>query len=253
MANEVALLNCLMNKGWQKLFTYWNNIHYTTPILFSCSALAIYFGIKYLQQEKIFRLFIFYCISSILLINITLDLISNFLTLKGKSYVSFLEIINSLFALIEIAIFLFFFNSVLNTRKVRAACLTIGCIFALTTFIFWLEILLTNYNKHNIRSTSYLLNYFELLILLVFCLIHFYDIFSNIKYQDLPISQNPSIWISSGIFFYCVVSLPSLLIGEILMNNKSVYFTMGAIHYVAFSILFIFIAKAFSCKTSLAV
>jgi hypothetical protein len=237
---------------FEKILKGWANLFYTGPIWFLCSLFALIVGIKHYRKEKSYQLFIIYCLSSLTMMNILHNLILYSLTSKGIGRTIFLETSNTLFTIVEVTVFFYWFKNILNTKFIKQVIKIIWIIFIAICIIFVYKFLQDGVSKDEIRKNSYLINVIEFFTLLLLCLFYFYQLLIKETNHLIPLSKSPSFWIISGLFFYCIVSLPALLIGnKLYLTSIELYFIMGAIHYISISLLFLCIAKAFSCKTTL--
>lgn len=237
--------------GFDKLFAYWKYTNHIPIILFICTVFSIILGIKYFRKESTYYFLLVYCILALFVIEVILNFVIYFFTLNKITYTVFVETLNVFFALIEITTFLFFFKRTLNTYLIKQLTNSFWIFFLIICIIFWSNSITHNVTKSQLVRNSYIINYIELFILLIFCLLYFYDLLTNDKWQFIPINKSPSFWITSGLFFYCIVSIPTLLISDKVITSRNLYFIMGSIHYISFSILFLCLAKAFSCKTTI--
>jgi hypothetical protein len=237
---------------FEKILKGWANLFYTGPIWFLCVLFALIVGVKHYRKEKSYQLFIIYCLSSLTMMNILHDLILYSLTSKGIGRTIFFEMANTLFTIVEITVFFYWFKNILNTKFIKQGIKIIWIIFIAICIIFVYKFLQDGVSKDEIRKNSYLINVIEFFTLILLCLFYFYQLLIKETTHLIPLSKSPSFWIISGLFFYCIVSLPALLIGnKLYLTNIELYFIMGAIHYISISLLFLCIAKAFSCKTTL--
>ena len=242
-----------MEKGiCEKLFTAWANMYYTGPLMFFCSLFALIIGIKFYRKEKSYNLFITYTISTIILVNIGMDFVKHCFSIEKISGAIILESGNTLFALVEFSIFIYFFKMVLHGKLISKSISIIWIAFIILSMVFFSKITETNITKSEINMLSFSINIIEFFILILFCLIYFYQLLTNEYHKLSLLTDSPSFWIISGIFFYCIVSLPFLFISDILLNRfRTLYFIVASIHYISLSILFLCLAKSFSCKKML--
>jgi hypothetical protein len=237
---------------WEYISNDWAAFNYTGLFLLISSLFALIVGLKNYQKERCYQFFIIYILSSILLLNIGVYFITYFLNLRGIKHVVFLESINTVFALVEIISFFYLFKKVLHTKFNKKVIKTFWIAFIILCIYFIWKLIGNNVTPNQITNYSFLINCIEFFILLLLCLQYFYLLITKEARDLIPLSHKPSFWIISGLFFYCVVSLPLLLIGNrLFLKNKDIYLILGSIHYISFSFLFLCLAKAFSCKTTL--
>ncbi len=236
---------------WERLFELWNEEYYTKFILLFCIIIALIIGIKFYRKEKTYISFLLY-ISLSLIFFLALPIIYVIKDLHGRSAAVFDEVWNTVFALVEFIIFYYFFLKILNAKIIKLLMrISFLPIFILSS-IFFIKITDPEFSRNQIIKLSFQINIVEFFLLLIPCLIYFYELFTKEASQIL--SKSPAFWITTGIFIYCVVSLPFLLIGDNLaINYKGLYHMMYGVHYISFSFLFISFAKAFLCKTTLTI
>lgn len=237
---------------WDYISNEWAASNYTELFWFISSLFALIVGIKNYRKERSYQLFITYILSSILLLNIGTDFITYFFSLKGIKHVIFLESTNTVFALIEVVSFFYLFKNTLYSIFINKVIKIFWLVFITLCIFFVWKLFGNNATLNQITNYSFLINCIEFFMMLILCLQYFYHLLTKEVRELIPLSRKPSFWIISGLFFYCVVSLPLLLIGDrLFLKNKDLYLNVGSIHYISFSLLFLCLAKAFSCKTTL--
>ena len=233
----------------EELIEVWGKTYYIKPILLASILFAILIGAKFFKRESIYLHFMFYAIINFLLLTV-LDTDINKKGIPARQNTLIIETENTLIELIEFGVFYKFFLNVLR-MKIAKQLMTISIIpFLSLSIIFFIQITRPEFSRNQIRSFSYTINVIELFLLLFPCLIFFYELFTKEASQVLV--KSPSFWITTGLFFYCIVSLPFLLIGaDLAVNNRELYNLMFAIHYTSLAFVFLSIAKAFQCKKPL--
>lgn len=122
----------------------------------------------------------------------------------------------------------------------------------LLSIIFLILVANPKFTRDLISEFSFRINVFEFFLLLFLCLIYLYESFTEKILESRPLKITPSFFIIAGLFFYIMISLPLLLIGDKLFSfSHHLYYLMFSIHYFSISILFLCLAKAFTCKTPL--
>jgi len=239
---------------WEYLINTWKKTYYTQPLWVVCSIIALITGLYYYQKEKSHNLLIIYSLSSILLPSTGYWFIKYFFSLRSPSLIIYLESSNTLFAVIEITTFLYLFKKLLNTEFISRIIYMLWIVFTSLCVLLFSVMLKNKFSPDQISHYSFLLEIFELFILLLLCLLFFYKLLTTDISRVIPISKSPSFWIISGLFFYCIVSLPLLLIGyRLYISNPHLHLVTGSIHYISISFLFLCITKAFLCKTTLTI
>jgi len=238
--------------GWERIMDDSEALFYTNFLWLFCSLVTVIFGIKYYRNEKINHYLLIYSVVSLFMMNIALDIINFTYFSKRTPSKIFYESINTLFALIEITCFTFFFRNLLSGKVTKQLIRGFESFFIAICLFFLFSLIKVDLSILGIKQISYLINIIEFFFLLLLCLLYFYRLLSKENNTYISFNNSPSIWITCGLFLYCSVSLPFLLIAPTLfIKLKDFYFIMGSIHYIGISILLLCIAKAFSCKAPL--
>ncbi len=242
-----------MEKGfWEKIQQNFNTIHYTSLLWMLCSLFAILIGLKYYQREKTYHLFLLFCLTSLIITNPISFAIETVFQMNKFGARVYEEVLNTLFALIEATAFFSLLKKKLQIKNINLLVKVLWLIlFFLCTF-FFLSIATQNITKKQILIFSFYITCVEFFMLLPLCLLYFYQLLFKENKINISLKNSPSFWIISGLFFYCSVSLPFLLLGNKLLSmNQNLYLLLWSIHYISISILLLCIAKAFSCKAPL--
>jgi hypothetical protein len=92
---------------------------------------------------------------------------------------------------------------------------------------------------------------YESVLLIIPCLVYFYHLFENPN--PLPLRNDPYFWITTGLSFFLLTTLPfSLFMNSIRVENLDIYDYLYSITCLFYSLLFIMIIKAISCRTMVA-
>lgn len=237
---------------WEHILQNLENLHYTGLLWFISTLLALIIGIKYYRNELSYKLLIIYCISSLLMLNIIHDCILFSFDKKDHRRIIYGEGTNTLFAFVEISIFFYFFRQLLNNKIIQTLIKIFWIIFTILCIAFIIEITEVELSKVQIIKNSYYINIFEFFLLLPLCLVYFFQLLTKEQNNPVQLTDSPSFWIVSGLFFYCIVSLPFLFYGKnSVIRSASFFYLIGAIHYISISLLFLCLTKAFSCKKTL--
>ncbi len=241
------------NSIWEKIIDWWSPDNYILPIWHICMLIALIFGIHFYRKEKSYILFFLYVLAGLLFFPgiIILQKLIPF-TLQEKTMVG--EGCNLLFGFIELMVFYSFFNKIITTQIARVIMKICFPLYGMLTIFLLFKIMTENVNRTEIITDSFRVNIIEFFLLLFPCLYFFYDLLTNDSALSKNILRSPSFWITTGLFFYIIISLPFLLIGDKLLNqNFKLYNLMFSIHYISLSFLFLCITKAFSCKKTLTI
>jgi hypothetical protein len=208
---------------------------YTQPLMIICALIA--FCISILNRNKFseLQLIFFYPIASV--IQILLYYYSS-ITLSDSRLDN---ISSSLFIVLEFLIFYYFFNKIIILKKLKAFIRAIFLVFTGTAISIWC---LTNSFYEN-SSKVFLI---QSICVLCFCFSYFFQLFQLPPKVDLL--NHPAFWVSTGCLFYFSSTIP-LFCAESLLKTFPQYMSLYSINYLSYSILFLFITKAFLCSPRL--
>jgi len=229
---------------FEKLFSSWSKTYYTEPVLAILSFTAIILGLKNYRKEKIYTFFIVYSISTFFLL-----LLSGVLraTLPLSDRVIIIETGNTLFEFIELSVFYYFFLQIINSNVVRLVMKFSFIAFLIPVILFLVKIIDQDLSINQVTQFSTLIGSVKFFLFLIPIFTYFFELFSKDPVKD--IFHSPALWITSGLFFYCLSTLPFLLISDSLATlDRSLYLLMFSIHFLSLSFLFLTIIKAFTWK-----
>jgi len=234
------------NSFFEKLFSEWSKVYFTEPIACIISLIAIILGLRNFQKGNYYLLFIFYSISCFFLLSLyDIFRIASLLPQRNKIIIS--EIGNTLFELIELFVFYYFFLNIIKSNFIRALMKISFIVFLFFVLLFFIRTTNSNFGKDEILRFSSIIASIKFFILLIPILTYFFELFSIDPIKD--IFYSPSLWITSGLFLYCLTTLPFLLISDSLRtSNRSLYLLMFSIHFLSLSFLLLTIIKAFICR-----
>ena len=158
--------------------------------------------------------------------------------------------IDYFFTLAELIIFSDFFYKILISSISKK---TIK-IFTRLFIVFSLISVITNVHFYNMisQNTRNRIYTTEAIILIIFCIFYYFEIFKHSVYPNLI--NEPSFWIVTGLSFFMICTLPySLMEIYLLKNFKSIGFQLYTIFYVFYILLFLMIITAFACKKNKAI
>jgi hypothetical protein len=235
--------------GWEKMFDGWNERYYDEPFMFACELTAIILGIIYQRKNRIGQFFICYTIIdvSMLIIMVYLEYFS---AITNQEFQFSTYIINSISFLCELLAYFFFFQQMLQNRLIEKIIGVLRVVFIGLTFFHLLNLLFFHIQITG-KGDTYYLGTIEFFFLIVPCLFYFAELFSNPSAKSL--FKRPSFWITTGIFFYTFVSIPYYFIGPYLYISKYQFSTelIALLFSLPYGITFLFLSKAFLCKTEL--
>ena len=229
---------------FEKIFFDWSKTYYTEPVLAIFSFTAIILGLKNYRKEKIYTFFIVYSISCFFFLLIS-DVLRATLPLNDRTII--IETGNTLFEFIELSVFYYFFLQIINSNVVRLLMKFSFITFLIFVILFLVKITDQNLSKNQIIEYSTLIGSLKFFLFLIPIFTYFFELFNKDPVND--IFHSPSLWLTSGLFLYCLLTLPFLLISDSLITtDKFLYFLMFSIHFLSLSFLFLTIIKAFTCR-----
>ncbi len=236
--------------GFQKLISLFEREYYSGLLLIIIEIIALVIGLKLIKDQKLGRLFLFYLLVDLIII------LSDYLLLafSNKSIYEirfFIHLTNVLISLIELFVYSYFFIKVLNNPYFT---IFFRVSFAIFLFIFIIY-LLTQFKflNFNTRYTSSLITVLGFTILIPGCIKYYRNIILNKSNYDL--FERPSFWVTTGFFFYSIISIPfNLMFNYIIYTESSYRFIFSALLYnIPFALNFIFLIKSFSCRQPLTI
>ena len=233
------------NNFFERLFSDWSDVYFTEPLTCIISLVAILLGLKNYRDEKCYTSLILYSLSCFLLLSVT-D-VFRILTPSTRNKFVIIELGNTLFESIELLVFYYFFSNIIKTNFARLLMKLSFIVFLFFITIFFIKITDQDFSRNQILRFSTLIGSIKLFLLLIPIFTYFFEIFQNDPTKD--IFHSPSLWITTGLFLYCLATLPFLLISDSLLKlDNSLYLLMFSIHFLSLSFLFLTIIKAFICK-----
>jgi hypothetical protein len=235
--------------GWEKMFDRWHREYYGDPFMFVCEATAIIIGIIYQRKNRIGQFFIFYIVFDITILLLD-EYIANFSNFTKKEVRIFVFTTNSMVFMSELLAYFFFFQKTLRSRLIKKTMSVLGLVFIVLTFFYLLHMIIYGELKMGFIDMNYL-GVIEFFFLIVPCVFYFSELFT--KQSEKKLLQRPSFWITTGIFFYSFVSIPLYFITDYLSKSQYQYMDeLNALLFcLPFGISFLFLSKAFTCKTEL--
>jgi hypothetical protein len=149
------------------------------------------------------------------------------------------------FTLIELLVFSHFFYLTLKTPRVKKTILiTVGSFIPLFFYFLINDKSVFIEISESTQSTVYTI---EALILVIPAFYYFIELF---KHPPKAILTNePSFWVSTGILFFLICTLPfSLIENKLTKIDLALAVRLYAIFFIFYIILFIMIIRAYLCK-----
>ena len=171
------------------------------------------------------------------------------LLLNNKYYAPFFlgltNYIDYTFTYIELIIFSNFFYRLTLLPNVKKLIIILTIAF---TFFFIFMLITDNYFWASVSSRTQTRVYtVEAIILLLFCLLYFIELFKKFPSENLK--KESSFWVSTGLLFFLTCTLPfSFLENYVRRNLTSSWFAFYSIFYIFYILLFLMIIRAYLCK-----
>ena len=233
----------------ERLFSDWSRTYFTVPVACIISLIAIILGVKNYRKDKIYTLFILYVISCFLLLSFV-DIVRIASQLPTKNRSIFTEASNTLFELTELIVFYYFFINIIKSNFVQLIMKLSFVVFLIFVFLFFIKINDQNFSKNEVVRLSTIIGSIKFFMMLIPIFTYFFELIGSDPVKD--ILDSPSLWITSGLFLYCLATLPFLLISDSLgKSDRSLYLLMFSIHFLSLSFLLLTIIKAFTCRRPL--
>lgn len=242
-----------MNIGFDWMLERWQLMYFTPFLWLICCLAALYLAVNKRRKELTGKFFIAYCISSLLIMDFTYIFIIRGFNITQPVTTQYLEISNTIYEAYELSVFYYFFYLTIPIKNTKKILLTAFICFILICAVFILYVFFYHDTAKRISKFSFYINCLEFFIIIPFTLLYFYHLIAKEPMQQISLVESPGFWITGGIFIYSTTSLPVLAITNNFFDtgNRYMFFLCGSIHYLSISILFICLAKAFSCRTNL--
>ena len=146
----------------------------------------------------------------------------------------------NIFILIETAIIYHFFVKIIVIQELKSIIKIIRVLFYAYLLYVWTFTGALFYESEKIFLA-------ESLCVLFPCFFYFIQLFKMPPTVNL--SNEPFFWITMGLLFYFSCTIPLFFIDSVLKFG-SFYYNMYSINFVAHAIVFLFIARAFLCKSA---
>jgi hypothetical protein len=229
------------------MFAHWQKEYYSEPFYLACQILAIVLGLMYQRKNKVRQFFLLFILVDFTVLNL-LFYLDYFSGIERKVYNKSVCMFNSFCYLSEFLAYYYFFLHTLKNDRIKAFLRITGIVFILMVILHWSNVFIFNIRP---AKTMYYLGAIEYLFFLAPCLVYFYELFTIRSLQNL--FQRPLFWITTGIFFISLLSIPYYTISSYLDSYQSQYFnSLNVILFILpLGFTFLFLSKAFSLKTEL--
>jgi len=216
---------------------------YTDLILFCALLVTIFVSRKNKNRFRILKYFPIYAIS--FLVGIVVNRLSTINHVPNRLF-PFATYFDFFFTLLELLIFSHFYHQLIKNRIVKKLIVVTNLLFVF--FFIYMGVGDKNfYDKGISESTQSIVYTVEAIILLLLCSFYFFELFKKLPVADLK--NEPVFWVSTGLFFFLVCTLPySLMENYIDKYYPNMSFTLYSLFYVFYILLFIMIIRAYLCK-----
>jgi hypothetical protein len=171
---------------------------------------------------------------------VVLNILSIFCVLILRD-LSFEYVAINIFLVIEFVAFYIFIYKIVNSKKSKNAIKSLLAFFILAILIYWI------FSPRHLFIIPYPVYVFDSFLLIIPCLLYFYELFTNSVNLDLK--NHFPFWVVSGILFYNCCSIPIfMLIVYIQFKYPMYYNVVFSINYILYTILFLLFIRAFSCR-----
>jgi len=234
----------------EKILTLTEKRYYADLFLFCCISTYFIFSIIYFRKNKLQALFLAYSTTILIAITLVQMLVLKVFKISNKEIDLYILLINNLVIFIEFISFYYLYFPIIKSHRLKKILLFSRFIITTSTVIFIFLLFFTSFSYKKNLHASYLLNMFELIMLLLISLHYFFQV--NKEETVLSLKDSPLFWISSGVLIYASASIPFMSTGDSLYpNEKKLYTLLFAIHYYSLGLLFLAISKALSLKKQL--
>ncbi len=218
--------------------------------MFIVELATLIIGLLYVRKEKSGRLFIAYIAFDFCILLAVLYMETN-LRISRKFYSYFQFTSNTLVAYVELLVYFYFFKKILKGNRINILLTRLSVIYSIIIIIF----LATKFGIDITRYSyiAYMTGAIEFVFMLVPCVYYFLHLFK--VNSPLPLTNRPSFWIVTGIFFFSLISIPYYLLNRYFFStqNELRYLFNAVLYFIPFTANFIFLIKAFLCKKPLTI
>jgi len=236
---------------FKEIMRYWQSSYYVDGLAILCQCIALVSGIRYYRKRKEGLYFILYTAAWLTGFTIVYY-IHYYIKIAGKNpgaSVIFFETCIVLISIVEYASFSWFQFKILSLTKNKKLVKFLALLFAIPVTLFFIK-LVTGSSWETVQHLSYTLSSYEMVLLLIPCLLYFHELFTTKAQENL--FNKPSFWIISALFLYCIIVIPFFLLADrFISGNRTVYNIGFTLHLSSFSLLFLALVKAFSLNKKL--
>lgn len=225
----------------------WEKNYYTELWLFIILVVTLIISLKKRSLHPQLKLLPIYLIS-FLLLNVSGYIHDIFFYQKTYStfFLTINKIGNYLVTLIEFSTFLYYFYTIIKTTKIKIIIRIVSvCMLLLFSLILIQLLFFTDGSDYSPLHNLYIA---ESATLFIICFFYFIELFRSPPI--LKLTNTPNFWISSGLMFYLLGTLPITLITDYIFDtNFFLYENLFSIIYLLYILLFLMIIRAYLCKS----
>lgn len=230
----------------EHLIRNWQNQFYLSTLQDVVLIIALFVSIKNRKKFTILRYLPFY---TFCLLAASLSMASYYFAKDENFYLNFFfgfpEYVDYFFTLIELTIFSHFYFQLIENIIVRKVIITLNLFFII--FFIYMAVTDKNFYQFISETTQSKVYTVESIILLFVSSFYFIELFKKLPF--ITLKNQPVFWVSTGVFFFMVCTLPySLLENYIRKNYPSALMTSYTIFHVFYTLLFLMIIRAYLCK-----
>lgn len=228
-----------------RILTHFQRSYYTSLLMMLAEIVALVIGLIYYKKERTQKFFLIYIITdlTILISDLSLGAIT---TIPEIFFSNFLLYTNALIAIVELYCYYYFFFQLFESKRIKKALRIMAMLFGLFTILYLTASL--SYLSERLTYITYFFGATEFIFILPFCLLYYQRLLT--RKNNIPIFLSPAFWLTSGIFFFSVFSIPGYLLFDYIKNNYPGFINifLAAFYFLPIVINFSFISKAFLLK-----
>jgi hypothetical protein len=226
----------------------WKQYYFSPLIMFFIEIIVLYIALTQRRNNTIEKLFISFILFD-MLIYVSADIILGYTGSKTRTYNHYLNYANTAIAAFELILYNYYFRTILKGRRIKQILLINSLVFTLIVIAFFTtELSFITTSRFYAARIIYSL---ELILLIPFCCIFFVQVLNT--HSRIILTQRPSFWIVTGLFFYSSISIPNELISKALTKHHLYDLFATLFFYLPLTVNFICIGKAFLCKKPLTI
>jgi hypothetical protein len=225
-----------MRKDFIKFYVEtWVDYHFTLPFAQACVLLTLISCFKY-KKDKVLMM---YCLGGIVVL--FQPYLWHVILNTNYQNVLYTELTNTLFELIELSFFRYFYINIINNHCFKRLSRIILCLSWLCGLTLILILISTPNTSQNIFFLSFLFNLAEFLLLSIPCAWVFINIMKNKEFKNNRIDH--ILFVNSTLFFYIVIMIPFFFFFGSLNYEDTIVSIFFSMHFFSLGVLFIALRK----------